>query len=102
MYVHDTLIIIDTLWIHDTIYIHDTIPVGIGDAVIINAKVYQRNGKIVVDGADGNTVTLYDVSGRMLATKRDDYLPMRFDVPTTGTYMVKIGEHPARRVVVIK
>ena len=73
------------------------------DAVeYINAKIYANHGQIVVEGADGNTVTLYDVSGRMLATKRDDYLPLRLDVPASGTYMVKIGDYPARRVVVIK
>lgn len=102
VYVHDTLIFIDTLWLHDTIYIHDTIHVDIGEAVIINAKVYQHNGQIVVDGAEGNTVTLYDLSGRMLATKHDEYMPIWLDVPASGTYMVKIGDYPARRVVVIK
>lgn len=102
VYVHDTLIFIDTLWLHDTIYIHDTIHVDIGEAVIINAKVYQHNGQIVVDGAEGNTVTLYDLSGRMLATKHDEYMPIWLDVPASGTYMVKIGDYPAHRVVVIK
>ena len=68
----------------------------------INAKVYSSHGQVVVEGADGNTVTLYDVVGRVLATKRDDYTAMRFDVPVSGTYMIKIGNYPARKVVVIR
>ena len=99
----------DTLWLNDTIYlpqyIHDTIYItqeGIAGVDGINAKVYSSHGQVVVEGADGNTVTLYDVVGRVLATKRDDYTAMRFDVPVSGTYMIKIGNYPARKVVVIR
>ena len=99
----------DTLWLHDTIYlpqyIHDTVYIteeGIGDVETLNAKVYSSEGRIVVEGAEGNVVTLYDVSGRVLATKQDDYSPLRFDAPASGTYLIKIGAHPARRVVVIR
>ena len=111
--VHDTTIVTDTLWLthydtvwlHDTIIIHDTIYItqeGIDGAETVNAKVYSSQGQIVVEGAGGNTVTLYDVSGRMLAAKHDDGTLLRFDVPTSGTYMIKIGHHPARKVVVIR
>ena len=36
------------------------------------------------------------------ATKQDYGTPLHFDVPASGTYMIKIGNHPARKVVVIK
>lgn len=114
-YYHDTIIvnnyIYDTIYlnryIYDTIYIHDTVFVpsgqdGIDDVDAIDAKIYQRDGQIVVEGAENNTVWLYDVNGRILATKQDDYAPLHFDVPVSGTYLVKIGNHPARRVVVIR
>ena len=112
-YIHDTTIVTDTLWLtqydtiwmHDTITVHDTIYIteeGIGDVETLNAKVYSSQGQIVVEGADGNMVTLYDISGRVLATRRDEYAPLRFDVPASGTYMLKIGNHPARKVVVIR
>ena len=108
--IHDTTVVysIDTLWlhdtvfVHDTIYIHDTIVVGMDDVDAINAKIYTSRGQIVVDGAENNTVWLYDVNGRVLATKQDEYSPLHFDVPATGTYLVKIGDHPARKVVVIR
>lgn len=106
-YHFDTLIVnnhyYDTVYItthhYDTIYITEQ---GIGDVDGINAKVYSSNGQVVVEGANGNMVTLYDVTGRVLAAKQDDYTPMRFDAPVSGTYMIKIGAYPARKVVVIR
>ena len=68
----------------------------------MNAKVYTSQRQIVVEGADGNMVTLYDVNGRVLATKQDDYSLLRFDTPASGTYMIKVGTLPARKVVVVR
>lgn len=101
-YIYDTITLYDTITIHDTIVIHDTIEVGIDNVETINAKIYQRNGQVVVEGAEGNTVTLYDVNGRVLATKQDEHMPICFDAPVTGTYMIKIGNYPARKVVVVR
>lgn len=111
--VHDTTVVIDTIWLtqydtvwlHDTIVVHDTIYItmeGVDGAEAVNAKVYASQGQIVVEGAESNTVTLYDVRGRILATRRDDGAPLRFDAPASGTYMIKIGRHAARKVVVIR
>ena len=91
----------DTIFVHlhDTIYITQE---GIDGVDGINAKVYSGRGQIVVEGADGNMVTLYDVTGRILATKQDYGTPVRFDAPASGTYMIKIGNYQARKVVVIR
>ena len=67
-----------------------------------SAPHVSSQSQIVVEGADGNTVWLYDINGRVLATKQDDYTPLRFDVPVSGTYIIKIGLFPARKVVVIR
>lgn len=103
--IHDTVSIIDTIWMYDTITIHDTVYItqdGIDGAEAMNANVYSRQGQIVVEGTGGNTVTLYDISGRIIATKQDYGTTIHFDVPASGTYMIKIGNHAARKVVVIK
>lgn len=95
----------DTVWLHDTVIVHDTVYItqeGIGDVDALNAKVYTSQGQIVVEGANGNMVMFYDVNGHMLATKRDEYAPLRFDAPVSGTYMIKIGNHPARKMVVVR
>lgn len=104
-YQYDTLFVnnhyYDTVFVHlhDTIYITEQ---GIGEVEGLNARVYSSHGQIVVEGADGNMVTLYDITGRVLETKQDDFTPLRFDAPVSGTYMIKIGKYPARKVVVIR
>lgn len=119
IYIYDTLTLTDTLWLteylhdtiylpqylHDTVFIHDTIYItldGTGDVDELNSKVYSSQGQIVVEGANGNTVVLYDGSGRVLAIKQDNYTSLRFAAPVSGTYMIKIGAYPARKVVVIR
>lgn len=57
-----------------------------------NIKVYSLDGRIVVEGADGETVRIYDMVGR----------PVANSVLPTGVYMVKIGDRPARKVAVIQ
>ena len=56
----------------------------------------------VVEGADGRVVTLYDVNGHMLATKQDNDVLLRFEVPTSGTYVIKVGHYPAKKIVVVR
>ena len=101
-YIHDTTFINN--YIYDTVYIHDTIYIqegeGIDNIALLNAKIYQRNGQIVVEGAEGHPVCLYDVVGRLLATKRETAQEVLLDEPVSGAYLVKIGDAPARRVVV--
>lgn len=102
VYNTDTLWLHDTVFVHDTIYIYDTIYVGVDEVETVSAKIYMSNGRIVVDGSQGNTVCLYDISGRILATKQDECSPLHFDVPASGAYLVKIGNCPARKVVIIR
>ena len=67
-----------------------------------NIKIHAEGQQIVVEGAEGNTVMVYDLYGRVLAIKRDEGTLLRFDVPATGTYLIRIGDSPARRVVVVR
>ena len=75
---------------------------GIDNAVVQKDVIHFQDGQIVLEGSNGNTVWLYDVNGRILATKQDEHTPSYFDVPASGTYLLKIGHHPARKVVVIR
>lgn len=77
-------------------------PEGINEVDGINAKMYSAHGQIMIGNADGNTVTLYDATGRILAIKQSSDQTITFDVPATGTYLVKVGNAPARRVVVVR
>ena len=73
---------------------------GIDGVDTIAANIYVTNGQIVVEGAEGYPVYLYDVVGRLLATRRETAQEVLLDVPASGAYLVKIGDAPARRVVV--
>ncbi len=104
--VHDTTIVYsyDTIYlpVYDTVYIHDTVYVGINDAAQNdNINVYQSGNQIVVNGTESNVVRLFDAVGRMLATKQDPYGEVYFEAPATGTYLVKVGNYQAKRIVVV-
>ena len=65
---------------------------GIGGIEAVNAKVYAEHGRIVVEGVEGETVSVFDVAGRQV--KNSDL--------HAGVYMVKIGSALARKVVVTR
>ena len=67
-------------------------PEGIGDIDEDGIGIYAHGGQIIVTGAEGETVQVFDTMGRPVS---DHALP-------AGVYMVKIGNYPARKVVVIK
>lgn len=66
--------------------------VGITDVDFGHINVYAADGRILVEGAEGMEVCVYDMLGR----------PVPLMVPTAGVYMVRVGDLPARRVVVVK
>ena len=119
-YYHDTVIInnyvYDTIYLykylHDTIYIHDTIYVDsndVEDVKTVEARIFQRDGQIVVEldeGSESLDVQVYDAVGRLLATRQGVGIhggtPLHFDVPAAGAYLVRIGNHPARRIVIVR
>ncbi len=49
---------------------------------------------------EGNNVIVYDLYGRVFAMKRNEGSLLRVEIPATGTYLIRIGNTPARRVVV--
>lgn len=66
---------------------------GIGNlgSADVSVRIYAQNGRIIVDGADGEVVRIYDITGRSV---RNEALPR-------GVYLVKIGNSPAKKVVVM-
>lgn len=65
---------------------------GIGDVDGSTIHVYTDGGNIIVNGAEGEKVKVFDMVGRPVGTQS---LP-------TGVYMVKVGTLPARKVAVIR
>ena len=105
-YVYDTVVYVDTLWLHDTVYIHDTVYVdvnGVDDVQAMNVRLFQRDGKIVVEGAEGYSVSVFDIIGRKIESFDEAIQsPVMIEVPASGVYLVRIGQASAKRVVVIK
>ena len=67
-----------------------------------NVKVYSTDSKVIVRGAEGQRVVLYDVSGRVLENRQNATDNVEFNVNNSGVYLVKVGKAAARRVVVIR
>jgi len=62
-------------------------------------NISLSNGRMVVNGAEGNTVRVYNVMGHMVATATNGE---SFALPGSGVYVVKVGETALRKVVVIR
>lgn len=107
---------------YDWYHLEDTISVGVDkhdDTVFIanveasNVKIFQHGGRIVVESGDGESlgeVRVFDVMGRNIAAEgdaagrvsTDGMKRYTFEVPTSGTYVVKIGDKISRKIMVIK
>jgi hypothetical protein len=63
-----------------------------------NVRVRVIDGCIVIEGVNNMEIDLFDMTGRLVGSTKDN----RINVPTNGTYMIKIGNHTARKVVVVR
>ena len=75
---------------------------GIEDADMANVSVYGAESRIVVRGAEGKDVFVYDLNGRTVASKMNVAENIEFNMANTGVYLVKVGNAPAKRVLVVR
>lgn len=73
---------------------------GIEDAEVMGYRLWIDGLTLNVNNPDSETVSLYDVTGRQLATSKLSTFNHQFSTP--GVYIVKVGDRPARKVVVIR
>ena len=81
-----------------TFHVHFLHTEGIDVTESDNVKVYARDGRIVVEGAAGEPVCIFDMMGRITQTFKqssNQALPI-------GVYIVKIGDRPAKKIVIVK
>ncbi len=83
-------------------FVSDSGPIGIGEADRQGIKVYADGSRIVVSGAEGEEACLYDMMGRLAAKGHVENGSITFDAPAAGVYIVRIGDYPVRRVVVVR
>jgi hypothetical protein len=74
---------------------------GIGDVDMSNVTIYSTDSRIFVRGVAGYDVYVYDVNGRMMERQLNAPDAIDFRMTATGVYLVKVGNAPAKRVVVI-
>ncbi len=75
---------------------------AIADVDVDNVNIYSTDNVIVVRGAEGKNVVLFDVNGRMLSREANAAETVEFRVNNSGVYLVKVANAAAKRVVVIR
>ena len=76
--------------------------VGIDDIDDSGIIVYAKDYQILIEEAIGEPVTIYTIDGRAIALLPKATEHVAIPVSNIGIYIVKIGNHPARKVVVIR
>ena len=71
---------------------------GIDDVNMDGVKVYVRGGEIVVEGCNGEDVKVFDMKGREVYC---GHAEGAIHVSDLGVYMVKVGDRPEHKVVVM-
>ena len=67
-----------------------------------NVTIYSSDTRIFVRGAEGYDVYVYDVNGRVMNSQMNAGEAIEFRMPATGVYLVKVGNAPAKRVLVVR
>lgn len=75
---------------------------GISAVDMNNVVIYSTDSRIFVNGAEGYDVYVYDVNGRVINRQMKAADAIEFRMTTTGVYLVKVGNAPAKRVVVVR
>ena len=87
---------------HSVTAVFKAVTQGIEDIDMDNVTIYSINDMIVVRGAEGKQVVLFDVNGRMLSREASAAERVEFLVVNNGVYLVKVANAAAKRVVVIR
>lgn len=78
--------------------IDDSGDTGVRTLAEEGVSVYTRGNRIIVRGAEKQQVQAFDLSGRLVGNGNNGIIV----VPKDGVYMVKVGCHAARKVVVVR
>lgn len=82
----------------DDVTINATPTSGVGEIENSELRIEIDGRNIRIDNRNGEVIGLYDVLGRQIASSKVS--SFRFQVPIPGVYLVKIGDRPARKIVV--
>lgn len=71
---------------------------GIHEVNGSNISIYSHEGSIFINGYANELISVYDIMGRQVASAVTHVIA----VPASGVYMVKIGNLPTQKVVVVR
>ncbi len=83
-------------------FVEDNPPQAIDETDMENVTIYSAETRIIVRGAEGKTVNVYDINGRTVSTQNAAAETVEFRMNATGVYLVKVGNAPAKRVLVVR
>ena len=75
---------------------------GIDDADGININAYGKDGNIVLQGAEGREVYVFDINGRMLHHTATATMTETYGIPATGVYLIKVEGIGTKRIVIVR
>lgn len=84
----------------EAIFLDESETEGIGDVENGQLSVWCNGSTIIVEGLNGDVAHVFDAMGRQVATS-STIGNCEFELPA-GTYLVKVGTSPARKVVVVR
>ena len=76
--------------------------VGVEDYPKPDWFVYPEQNTLVVKGAGGHQVSVYDAAGRLLHRYSDAPDILRYSVPASGTYFIQVNNGAAKKVAVVR
>lgn len=73
---------------------------SVEDDFINDIQIYANNNSVVIQGAEGHSVVIYNIDGRLIAAiDKADYQVTR-KMPSAGVYIVKIGTSIVRKIII--
>lgn len=85
---------------YNALFCEDT---GLGDVSENSVNIYSYGSRIVVDGAAGQSVEIYSIDGKLIATELHSDADHRvFTVTADGTYLVRTGNGTVKKVTVVR
>ena len=87
-------------WLIKGITEHDDTHTKVENAELPEVKVACDRENIIISGAAGNIITVYDTLGKMITSKEKANESETFQVPSSGVYFVKTGNGQIVKVVV--
>jgi len=77
-------------------------PLSISGKDITPFNVTVAEGTLFITGVEGRPTQIYDAMGRIVSSQSNATGIIRFDIPASGIYLIKVDGYPAKRIAVLR